>query len=413
MVSLRSLLSALGLCVFSACGTGVGQGSEPPTVPPTADSVNEPPSSATRTTASPTTTKTTTTAVIKPPPDRSLLDDPALFGCSLPDALVNSSHLLAVDVEQPEITRIPAADGQLGPHSDPANTFVWADLADAEVTDVLSVRLNDPRSSFFPDFSDVETITLSREVSGSPLAEVAGTDALVLAGQKYIGTAQEWNVLAALTAAPDGTFSFIGPCGEEFDRQFAAIAAGLQATPDVTFLKQSMQEALTPGRVADLTFLAEPLERRCVDPADVPPSIAPRLRVIALYLAPLDRQNRTIGLRSDAGITALTTTASNDFGGVINAAVVASGSDLDVIATSGATDFEVLATVASETTDTSDGVIVTIAEDSAASVEAATRDRIAEVSGMSVDALLQQRTIRESALTPSTRVPEIEFYRPT
>ncbi|MEP1123604.1 MAG: hypothetical protein ABJH68_06920 [Ilumatobacter sp.] len=138
-------------------------------------------------------------------------DDPMLLGCSLPDALVNGSHLLGVDAALPEINRAPAADAQVGPHSDPANTFVWADLSDAEVTEVRSVRVDDPRSSFFSDFNEVDTIVLSHEVSGSPLAQIAGNNALVLVGQKYIGTAQEWNVLAALIAAADGSVSFVGP----------------------------------------------------------------------------------------------------------------------------------------------------------------------------------------------------------
>ena len=199
MVSRRCLLAGFGLCALSACGTGAGEGLETSTVPPAADSVSEPPSSVSPSIADTTITESSTTVVIEPPPDRALLDDPMLFGCSLPDALVNSSHLLAVDAALPEITRIPAEDAQLGPHSDPANTFVWADLADAEVTGVQSVRVDDPRSSYFPDFNEVDTIALSREVSGSPLAEIAGSNALVLVGQKYIGTAQEWNLLAALT----------------------------------------------------------------------------------------------------------------------------------------------------------------------------------------------------------------------
>jgi hypothetical protein len=410
MASLRSFLITSILGGLAACGAGADQGSKISTVESPESLADRTQPSASETAASSATT--TTPSDVEAPPERSLLDDPALFGCSLPDALIGSSHLIDVRAGQPVISHIPAEREQLGPH-DPANTFAWSDLVSAQILDVRSVRLADPRAPFFSGLSEGEMIGLSREVSGSPLAEIAGIESSLLVGQKYIGSPQEWEVLAAMRVAADGSVSFSGPCGEEFDRQLSAIAAGLEAMPDVDFVARMMEEVLLPGRVADIKFSAAPLGRRGIDPADVPPSLALRLRVIALYVSPLDRLNRTIGLRPDAGITALTGTASDDFNGVINAAIVATGSDVDVIVMNGDAEFDVLATVPSETVDGSDGLVVTIAEDSTVSVEGAAGDRLSELSGMSIDTLLQQRTIRESALVPSTRVPVVEFFPPS
>lgn len=135
-------------------------------------------------------------------------------------------------------------------------------------------RASDPRSTTFAAhpidsddrFDDVEK------------GEVA------LVGLARTDLPEEWTVHAT-AADVDGRVRFTGPCAPEFDRQFVALQAAFDGAPDLALLERMVDEALQPGRGADLRNVVAPPGWSAVDVADpLPPRWEGRVRVVSLTL---------------------------------------------------------------------------------------------------------------------------------
>ncbi len=120
------------------------------------------------------------------------------------------------------------------------------------VTSVDFVRESDPRAALVdaaPLAAGAE-VTLTRWDAVEGFADVSA-DSLALVGQPRTDLPDEW-MAQALAVDDGGTIRFTGPCGPEYDRQFDALQSAFDGADDLAFLERMVDEALLPGRGADL-----------------------------------------------------------------------------------------------------------------------------------------------------------------
>jgi hypothetical protein len=182
--------------------------------------------------------------------------------CALDGALVDASHLVRAD-ESPVVE---------------------------------AIRADDPRAATFE----------ANPIDSDDEFEAVQPGELALVGLARTDRPDEWTVYARATDT-DGAVRFAGPCGPEFDRQFAALQQVYGGSADVAFLARMMQEALEPGRGADLRNVVQPAGWSGVTVSDL---IAPRwegkVRVVWLTVAfgPPDAGG-IAGIQSGVGFSGL------------------------------------------------------------------------------------------------------------
>jgi hypothetical protein len=204
---------------------------------------------------------------------QSLPGAPWNYGrCALDRAIINSSHAIQVN------------------------------SASGAVTSVDFVRKTDPRAAVFKahPISAGAPVKLTRDDGVAGLSD-AGAQALTLVGQPRTDLPDEWAVHAVATI--DGSsLRFAGPCSAEFDRQFAALRKVFGGTSGVALLQRMIDEALLPGRGADLHNAVVP-EGTSMEAADLlAPRWAGQVRVVSLTVsfAPQGKAGAA-GLQSDVG----------------------------------------------------------------------------------------------------------------
>ncbi len=184
-----------------------------------------------------------------------------------------------------------------------ASHVVRLDATSGAVTSVDLVRQSDPRADVFATHPiDVGAdVKLVRADGVSGLAD-AGTEAVALIGEPRTDLPDEWTA-SAIATQDAGTLKFVGPCSTEFERQFTAIRRAFSGSGDVAFLARMVDEALLPGRGADLRNVA-------ISPAwtanEVTDPLAPRweggVRVVAMSVSFSPQgQGGSAGLLSDVG----------------------------------------------------------------------------------------------------------------
>ncbi len=184
-----------------------------------------------------------------------------------------------------------------------ASHVVRLDPTSGAVTSVDLVRQSDPRADTFTTHPiDVGVnVTLARADDVSGLAD-AGTEAVALIGEPRTDLPDEWTAYAIATQSA-GTLKFVGPCSIEFERQFAAVQQAFSGSADVAFLTRMVDEALLPGRGADLRNVA-------ISPAwtanEVTDPLAPRweggVRVVAMTVSFSPQgHGGSAGLQSEVG----------------------------------------------------------------------------------------------------------------
>ena len=192
--------------------------------------------------------------------------------CALDRAIVNSSHAIQVN------------------------------SASGAVTSVEFVRTTDPRAAVFNahPISAGAPVKLTRDDGVAGFAD-AGSQALTLVGQPRTDLPDEWAVHAVATI--DGSsVRFAGPCSAEFDRQFASLRKVFGGASDVALLQRMVDEALLPGRGADLHNAVVP-EGSSMEATDLlAPRWAGRVRVVSVTVsfAPQGTAGAA-GLQSEVG----------------------------------------------------------------------------------------------------------------
>lgn len=107
---------------------------------------------------------------------------------------------------------------------------------------------------------------------------------LVLVGLDRTDLPDEWTVHATATDV-DGQVRFTGPCAPEFDRQFVALQGAFDGEPDLAFLVRMVDEALQPGRGADLRNVVAPAGWSALEVSNpLAPRWEGRVRVVSLTL---------------------------------------------------------------------------------------------------------------------------------
>lgn len=120
------------------------------------------------------------------------------------------------------------------------------------VTAVELVRESDPRAANVDavPLAAGADVKLTRWDAADGFADVSA-DSLALVGQPRTDLPDEW-MAHALAVDDGGTIRFTGPCGPEYDRQFDALQSAFDGAADLGFLERMVDEALLPGRGADL-----------------------------------------------------------------------------------------------------------------------------------------------------------------
>lgn len=121
--------------------------------------------------------------------------------CALDRAIVNASHVVRVDASSGAITAV-------------------------ELT-----RTDDPRAAVFAanPIAPGAAVTLTRYDQVDGFAD-GGSDVVALVGQPRTDLPDEWTVYAVASTA-GGALKFVGPCGEEFDRQSSPSSKGSTGRP--------------------------------------------------------------------------------------------------------------------------------------------------------------------------------------
>jgi hypothetical protein len=133
-------------------------------------------------------------------------------------------------------------------------------------------RSSDPRAATYA----AHPIDADDELDGVEQGQLA------LVGLARTDLPDEWTVHATATDA-DGSVRFSGPCAPEFDRQFVALQTAFDGAGDLAFLERMVDEALEPGRGADLHNVAAPVGWSVVEVTDpLPPRWEGRVRVVSL-----------------------------------------------------------------------------------------------------------------------------------
>ena len=124
------------------------------------------------------------------------------------------------------------------------------------VTSVEFTRTGDPRAKVFTanPIAPRAAVELTRNDGVKGFSD-AGSDAVALVGQPRTDLPTKWAV-HAVAVEEAGALRFVGPCAPEFTRQWAAMQAGFSSTGDLAFLGRMVNEALSPGRGADLRNMA-------------------------------------------------------------------------------------------------------------------------------------------------------------
>ena len=145
------------------------------------------------------------------------------------------------------------------------------------------VRVDDPLQVEFERADDPRAATYAAHPLDAD-DELDGVERgqLALVGLARTDLPDEWTVHATATDA-DGSVRFSGPCAPEFDRQFVALQAAFDGAGDLAFLERMVDEALEPGRGADLHNIAAPVGWSVVEVTDpLPPRWEGRVRVVSL-----------------------------------------------------------------------------------------------------------------------------------
>ena len=151
------------------------------------------------------------------------------------------------------------------------------------VESVVLERENDPRRVAIDAFpiEPGARPDLTRVDGARALPDVDG-GAVALIGQSRTDLPAEWAVHALATRDGDAHLQFDGPCGVELDRQLGALRAVFGGDDDLALVARMLDEALLPGRAADLRNIVAasgPLAE-VTDP--LPPRWEGRVRVVHL-----------------------------------------------------------------------------------------------------------------------------------
>jgi hypothetical protein len=333
------------------------------------------------------------------------------FSCNLPRVLENASHLLDVTLGPSTVREIVAPFSE-NPNADGSYPTIPIDFIDATVGQVLEQRHDDPRAPFYPHVAEGTQLLLSVPLAGSVFGLIANSSAVVAVGQLFHGTSQEWQLRAAMHIADDGTVAFMGPCAQEYGSQFSSLASGLDATPNKLFLERLIDEALVPGRGADLDYLSQPASGRGFDSGGgVPPSLAGKVRVIGLWGTPVGSANVVVGLRSEYGPGALSAAQAASGGSWMLPAYVPVNGDVEIIIGDTPDQYAPVLTIDAATMTGIDALHVTFDLGAmTATYEPLTIDQLAALSGWNADSLLSIKASLEAKLVPSTAVAQVEFF---
>jgi|GEM_PF-2994793 len=143
-----------------------------------------------------------------------------------------------------------------------------------DTTTVELERSNDPRAATL----------VAHPIEADNVFDDMAAGALALVGLARTDLPDEWTLHATASDA-GGTVRFTGPCAPELDRQFVAVQAAFDGNADLAFLERMVDEALDPGRGADLRNVVAPAGWSAVEVTDpLAPRWEGRVQVVSLTL---------------------------------------------------------------------------------------------------------------------------------
>ena len=216
-----------------------------------------------------------------------------------------------------------------------ASHVVRFNVSTGTVEAVTLARPSDPRADVFERFPLTSGARLDfRRVDGFDGFDDTGSDAVALVGQPRTDLPEQWAV-SAVAKATDGTLAFVGRCAVEYDRQFAAMKVAFAGSGTVEFVERMVDEALLPGRGADLANIAAAPGSGASEVSDpLAPRWDGRVRVVAVTVSFAPRGLAgSAGLQSEVGyfgigvgeglaVTALDTLAVLPLEGPVSAMIV-------------------------------------------------------------------------------------------